>query len=142
MADRDQTSAAFDLSGAFDDVFDFEQELDLLASVTVPRTADAMAEAFEAASERIESAISRATRTGQIDFENLITAMLADLARLGANAVLDQVFSGLTGVVGQAAPIAVHVNVPQGSDGASLVSAQGQIAAALSQAVLSGGRFS
>lgn len=132
---------AFDLSSAFESVFDFEKELENLSGVTVPRTADAMAEAFEQAGGRIEDALSRAARTGQVDFENLVTSILADLARIAANAVFDQVAGGLFGG-GQSAPVSVNITMPEGADAGSIISAQGQIAAALGQAVLSGGRWS
>ena len=40
--------------------------------------------AFEDAGERIEQALARAARTGEVNFENLVSSILADLARLAA----------------------------------------------------------
>ena len=135
-----QTS--FDLSSAFDDMFSFERDLDDLADIAVPRAADAMAEAFEQAGERIEDALERAARTGEVSFENLIATIASDLARLGAGAVIDQIVTGIGGAIGAGPPVSINVTMPEGADAGSLISAQGQIASALSQAVLSGARWS
>lgn len=142
MANDTQSEASFDLSSAFDTVFDFERELDGLTSVSVPKAADAMAEAFEQAGDRIERALSRAAKTGELDFENMATSILADLARIATSAALDQVFSGALGGVMQSAPVSINIAMPEGSDAGGIVAAQGQIAAALSQAVIAGSRWS
>lgn len=131
----------FDLSSTFEDLFDLEREMETLSGVTVPRTADAMADAFEAAGLRIEEALSRAAKTGEINFENLISSVLADLARLGVGAVLDQVIGSIGGGV-SAPPVAVNITMPEGSSADSIFAAQGQIAAAVSQVIASGARWS
>ena len=141
MAER-ESGQVFDLSGALDDLFEFETTLKAVSDVEVPHAADAMALAFEDAGDRIEQALTRAARTGEVNFENLVSSILADLARLAANAVLDQVFLQARGGVAQAAPVAINVTMPEGSDAASLISAQGQIASALGQAIASGSRWS
>lgn len=141
MAEPD-VGQVFDLSEAMDGLNDFEASLKAVSDVEIPRAADAMAVAFEDAGERIEQALSRAARTGELNFENLVSSILADLARLAANAVLDQVFSHAMNGVVQAAPLAINVTMPEGSDPSGIASAQGQIASALGQAIASGARWS
>ena len=131
----------FDLSRAFDDLFDLEREMETFSGVTVPRNAEAMADAFEAAGLRIEEALSKAARTGEINFENLISSVLADLARLGVGAVLDQMIGSIGGGV-SAPPVSVNINVPEGATSDGIFAAQGQIAAAVSQVIASGARGS
>ena len=140
MADENQAEG-FDLSGAFDDLFDLEREMQNLTDVIVPKSADTMAEAFEQAGERIEAALAQAARTGEINFEGLITSVLSDLARLGVGAVLDQVIGGVAGVSG-APPVSVNISMPEGADVDSIFAAQGQIASSLSQLLASGAHWS
>lgn len=142
MANDRETGTVFDVSGAFDSLFDLERELEGFSSLTVPRAADAMAVTFEDAGDRIERALTRAAKSGELDFENLVTSILSDLARIAAGAVMDQMFSGAFGGASQAPPVSINIAMPEGSDAGSLLSAQGQIAAALGQAVLAGGRWS
>lgn len=136
-----EDTQVFDLSGAFDDLFDLEREMETLSGVTVPRNAEAMADTFEAAGLRIEEALSRAARTGEINFENLISSVLADLARLGVGAVLDQVIGSIGGASG-VPPVSVNITMPEGATSDGIFAAQGQIAAAVSQVIASGARWS
>lgn len=142
MVTSPDPEVSFDLSTAFDDIFEFERELDALTGLAVPKAAEAMADAFETASDRIERALSRAAKTGEINFEAMVTNILADLARIAAGAVIEQAISGAFGGGAGTAPVSINIAMPEGSDAGSIVSAQGQIAAALGQAVLSGGRWS
>ena len=89
-----------------------------------------------------QDALQRAARTGEMSFESLISTIASDLARLGAGAVIDQIVTGIGGALGAGPPVSINVTMPEGADAGSLISAQGQIASALSQAVLSGARWS
>ncbi len=142
MNEDTDASASFDLSGAFEDLFDFERELEGFARLTAPKLADDFAGSFEAAGERIEQALVRAAKTGEVNFDALISGVLADMARIGAGAVLDQVFTGLGGLGGGMPPVSVNLTMPEGSDVSSIMAAQGQIASAIGQAVMAGGRWS
>lgn len=139
---NDRDEGGFDLSGTFDQLLEFETRLDDITGITMPQMADAMAGAFEAAGERIETALSRAARTGQLDFEQMVTGILAELARLAAHAVFDQFTSAFSGGAPQNPPVSFNITLPEGGDAGSLLAAQGQIASVLGQAVLSGGRWS
>ena len=135
------TQETFDLSGALAQVVDFEQELDALATLAAPRAAEALAESFELAGDRIEKALSRTAKTGQIDFENMVTAILSDLARLAVSSAVEQTISGMGGGM-SSPPVSVNIAVSESSDASGIIAAQGQIASAIGQAVLSGGRWS
>lgn len=52
------------------------------------QVSSAMAEAFERAGARIETALGRAARSGELDFRRMTDAILQDLARLAAERVL------------------------------------------------------
>ena len=145
MANQGADSPVFDLSGALDDLFDFEREIDALTGVSVPRAADAMASAFEAAGDRIEKALSGAARSGKLDFETLVGGILSDLARLASQGLLDQVSGGRasgSGGSSQGQAVSVSLNLAAGQDARSITAAQGQIASAIARAVQSGGRWS
>lgn len=135
------TQETFDLSGALAQVVDFEQELDALATLAAPRAAEALAESFELAGDRIEKALSRTAKTGQIEFENMVTAILSDLARLAVSSAVEQTISGMGGGM-SSPPVSVNIAVSESSDASGIIAAQGQIASAIGQAVLSGGRWS
>ena len=135
------TQETFDLSGALAQVVDFEQELDALATLAAPRAAEALAESFELAGDRIEKALSRTAKTGQIDFENMVTAILSDLARLAVSSAVEQTISGMGGGM-SSPPVSVNIAVSESTDASGIIAAQGQIASAIGQAVLSGGRWS
>lgn len=138
----DTGGEVFDLSAAFDDVLSLEEGMQTLANVTVPQSADAMALAFEDAGQRIEAALMRAARTGEINFEGMITSILADLARIGVGAALDQVIGAVGQSMGGGAPVSINIAVPEGATADSVFAAQGQIASVLGQAVQSGARWS
>ncbi|MAT34108.1 MAG: hypothetical protein CMK06_03010 [Ponticaulis sp.] len=139
----DETSEPLiDLSSSLDDLFAFERQVTDLSEVGVPQAADAMADAFEQAGLRIEQALSRAARTGELNFESMITSVLADLARIGVGAVMDHAIGSIGSAISGAPPVSINIAVPEGAGADSILSAQGQIAAALSQAVMSGARWS
>jgi hypothetical protein len=143
MVNENSGGQSFDLSGALDDLFDFEREMDVFTGVSIPRAADQMASAFEMAGDRIEQALGRAARSGKLDFEALVTGLLTDLARFGTQGILDQVLAGRgAGASQQAQPVSITMNLASGQDARSLSAAQGQIASVIAQAVQSGRRWS
>ncbi len=60
--------------------------------------AEALSGAFEAAGGRIETALARAARTGETDFRRMTEAILRDMARLAAEAVITGGGRGAGGV--------------------------------------------
>ena len=99
--------------------------------------AEALEQAFGRAGQSIETALSRAARSGELDFKRMAEAVLADLARIAAEAVIAQ--SGL----GQGAGQTVNLNmaVGGGADAGSVIGAAGSIANAVAMAAARGGRF-
>ena len=59
------------------------------------RAAEALETAFERAGSRIEQALGRAARSGEADFSRMTEAILADLARLAAQQVIERPLAGL-----------------------------------------------
>ncbi len=66
------------------------------------REAEALADAYERAAGRIESALERAARSGTLSFSGMVDDILADLARLGTERLLDGV--GLSASPQETAP--------------------------------------
>ncbi|WP_300379337.1 phage tail tape measure C-terminal domain-containing protein [Henriciella sp.] len=98
--------------------------------------AEALEQAFGDAGQSIEAALSRAARSGELDFGNMAQSVLGDLARIAAQAALAQ--AG-TGQAGQA--MTVNLSVGQGADAGTVVGAKSEISKAVAQAVSRGGRF-
>ncbi len=59
------------------------------------QAAEALEAAFERAGSRIEQALGRAARSGEADFSRMTDAILADLARLAAQQVIERPLAGL-----------------------------------------------
>lgn len=98
--------------------------------------ANALERAFAQAGSRIEQSLSRAARSGELDFRGMANAVLADLARIAAEAVIAQ--SGLA-QVGQT--VNLNMSVGPGADAGSVVGAAGSIANAIAGAAARGARF-
>ena len=137
-----QNETAFDLSDAFENVLRLETQLDTLADVSAPETAELMATAFEQAGTRIEEALTRAARTGELSFEALVTNILTDLARIAADSLFEQIFSQLPANNASAQPVSVQLHLPDGRAERGSFTAQGQIASVLGQVMAAGGRWS
>ena len=113
--------------------------------------ADLAAKAFEAAGRRIEAALVKAAKTGELSFHDMAEAILKDLARIAIQQVLTGPLETALGGLGQgggaSAPQspngATHItlNVSGVSDASSFARSQGQISAALARAVSDGQRF-
>lgn len=100
--------------------------------------ADALGAAFEAVGGQIEQALGRAAITGELDFRRMAESVLADLARIAAQALIAQ--SGLgAGSVGQ--NVTLNLAVGAGADAGSVIGARGAIAGAVAAAAARGGRF-
>lgn len=72
--------------------------------------AEALEAAFERAGSRIERALGRAARSGEADFSRMTDAILADLARLAAQQVIERPLAGLIdralgSIAGTATPV-------------------------------------
>lgn len=91
-------------------------------------------EAFAQAGASIESSLSRAARSGQLDFEKMAEAILRDLARIAAQSVFG-------GPSGPAPAVNLNINPASGSDASSLLANRGAIQAALARAASLGGRY-
>lgn len=113
-------------------------------------SAELAARAFERAGERIEKALIKAARTGELSFSDMAESILRDLAKIAAQQLitnpLEQVISGIGGGgQGGGAPVNITMNLSGVSDAAglqrSVTQSQGQIASALARAVNDGSRF-
>lgn len=91
---------------------------------------------FAQAGQRIEQTLGAAARSGELDFKRMADAILSDLARIVAEALVAQ--SGLA-QVGQA--VTLNMSVGAGANASSVVGAAGQIATAVAAAAAKGGRF-
>lgn len=108
--------------------------------------ADSLADAFERAGSSIEAALTRAARTGELSFASMAESILRDLSRLGAerfvSGPIETLLGGLSGSIApkpaSAPQVTVHLNLPAGSDAASLRRSETQIASALARAVRKG----
>ena len=98
--------------------------------------ANALERAFAQSGARIEQSLTRAARSGELDFRRMANAVLADLARIAAEAVITQ--SGLA-QVGQT--VNLNMSVGPGADAGSVVGAAGSIANAIAGAAARGARF-
>ena len=122
---------------------EFEQSLQA-ASDSLSRLVDGpgveaaarLEQAFAQSGARIEQVLSRAARSGELDFRRMAESILADLARIVAESVLAQ--SGL-GQVGQT--VNLNMSVGGGANAQSVIGAAGSIASAVASAAARGARF-
>jgi|GEM_PF-1868212 len=99
--------------------------------------ADALQKAFETAGTGIEQALSRAARSGELDFRQMAEAVLADLARIAAEAVLAR-----SGLAPPAQTLTVNLGMGQARMGPGQGGAvAGELASRLAALVARGGRF-
>ncbi|MEQ8556736.1 MAG: phage tail tape measure C-terminal domain-containing protein [Henriciella sp.] len=95
--------------------------------------AEALEQAFGQAGERIEGALSRAAKSGELDFRAMAQSVLADLARIAAEATLARTGAGRAMTVN----VAMHGH----ADTSSGVGTRAELSKAVAQAVAKGGRF-
>ena len=98
--------------------------------------ARALERAFGQAGERIEQALSQAARSGELNFRSMTEALLADLARIAAEAVIAQ-----TGLARVGQTVNLNMSVGPGADAQSIVGATGAIATSIAAAAARGGRY-
>ena len=119
--------------------------LDSFANGPARDAADALAEAFEQAGERIAGSLERAAQSGELSFSNLADSVLSDLARIAVNelitAPLQGAVSALTSSItgsasAKSAPVTVNLNLPATSGKtAAPPASSAQIASQVAQAV-------
>jgi len=124
----------------FDDALSRASEaLDRLASGPGQAAADALEAAFARAGARIEESLAQAARSGELDFNRMAEAILADLLRLATQTALG---AGGIGTGNGAPTLNLTLSGGAGRDAArSVLASQGAISAALARAVTAGGRF-
>lgn len=98
--------------------------------------ATALEQAFERTGQSIERALSQAAQSGEVDFRQMAESLLADLARIAAEAVIAQ--SSLS-QVGQT--VNLNMSLGQGADAQSIVGAAGTITSLIAAATARGARY-
>lgn len=125
------------------------QAADAIAALdtdSVFRSADEIAEAFEAAGARIARSLEDAAKSGELSFNSLADSILKDLARLAIGelieapltALIDGLTKSLAGSGGGGTT--VNMNISGASDQSGFRRSEGQIAATLARAVSFGQR--
>ena len=97
------------------------------------QAADALADAFGQAGERISVSLGEAARSGELDFRKMADAVLRDIARVAAEALI------LRGTPGSS--VSASFNFAPGTDERGALGNSGAIAALLARMVQGGGRF-
>ncbi|MEO1303353.1 MAG: phage tail tape measure C-terminal domain-containing protein [Pseudomonadota bacterium] len=98
--------------------------------------ASALETAFGDAGVSIERALSQAAQSGEVNFRRMAESLIADLARIAAEAVIAQ--TGLSRV-GQT--VNLNMSLGQGADAQSVIGATGVIATSIAAAAARGGRY-
>ena len=134
-----------------DDFEDSARALQALAEGSAVNAADDLARAFEAAGDRISSALERAARSGEFSFNDLASSVAQDLTRLAFDEITGPITNALTGALGGALGglsggssnrnTTVNLNVSGMNNTQGLQRSQGQISAAVARAVASGQRY-
>lgn len=96
--------------------------------------ATTLEQAFGEAGQSIEAALTRAARTGELDFSRMAQSVLADLARIVAEAALARPAAGQAGHA-----FTFNMSVP--GQPAAMPAARAEIAKAVAKAAAIGGRF-
>ena len=111
-------------------------------------SADEMAKAFEAAGDRISTALERAARTGEFSFSQMAESVARDLARLAVEELITAPLEGLinsvsSSLMGQAtgsqkSSVNVTMNVEGVSNPTDFKKSNTQLAAGLTRAISQG----
>lgn len=107
--------------------------LEGLASGPGQQAADALAEAFGRAGTEISGALGQAARSGELDFQRMADAILRDISRAAAEALILRDAPG--------ASISANFNFAPGTDERAALGQSGALAALLTRLVQGGGRF-
>lgn len=116
--------------------------------------ADQTAKLFEAAGDRIASALDDAARSGELSFNSLAESVARDLARLAVSELISSPLQGALGSIGNAflggsvqgggqakPPVTVNMTVSGVTDAGSFSRSQNQISSTLARAVSAGQRY-
>ena len=119
--------------------------------------ADQTAKLFEAAGERIASALDGAARSGELSFNALAESVARDLARLAISELITSPLQGVLGAAGNSLggqiaaswggggqtkpPVTVNMTVSGVTDASSFSRSQNQISSTLARAVSAGQRY-
>ena len=124
---------------------DAAEALDDFASGPGADAANALADVFEQAGERIANSLERAAQSGELSFNSLAESVLSDLARIAVNelitaplqAGLSSLTSSIAGTaLGKSSPVTVNLNMAQPAGKSAGPQASGaQIASQVAQAV-------
>ena len=124
---------------------DAADALDSFASGAGADAANALADVFEQAGERIAGSLERAAQSGELSFNALAESVLNDLARIAVNELITAplqagvaaLSSSIAGTAsGKSSPVTVNLNMAQPSGKTAGPQASGaQIAAQVAQAV-------
>ena len=132
-----------------DDFDDSARALQSFADGPAFDVADDLARAFEAAGDRISTALERAARSGEFSFNDLASSVAQDLTSLAVDqfitgpitSALTGALGGLTGGGSNTRNTTVNLNVAGMSGSQGVQQSQGQISAAIARAVASGQRY-
>ena len=121
------------------------QALDNFTNGPGAEAANALADVFEQAGERIAGSLERAAASGELSFNSLAESVLSDLARIAVTelitAPLQGAVSALTSSVagtasGKSSPVTVNLNVPQtAGKSAGPQASSAQMASQIAQAI-------
>jgi ribose 5-phosphate isomerase RpiB len=121
------------MTNGMTDLSEAARALEALANGPASAAADALATAFDAAGERISASLGEAARSGELDFKRMADAVLREIARVAAEAVVSR---GQTG-----SGLSAHFNFTPGTDERAALAQGGALAALLARLVQGGGRF-
>ncbi len=80
------------------------EALTRLANGPAQQAADAMSQAFDRAGQSIETALTRAARSGEFSFASMVDAILRDLSRLATERFVTQPIEGLVDQLASSLP--------------------------------------
>ncbi len=117
--------------------------------------ADNTAKLFEAAGERIATALEKAAQSGELSFNSLAESVARDLARLAISELItsplqnavsafgSQLIGGIGGGSGGGGkpPVTVNMNISGVTNSAGFTRSQNQISSTLARAVSAGQRY-
>ncbi len=104
-----------------------------LANGPARQAADALAQAFGEAGERISLSLGQAAKSGELDFQKMAESILRDIARVAAEALILRQTPGNS--------VSANFNFAPGTDEGAAMGQSGPVAAFLARLVQGGGRF-
>jgi hypothetical protein len=104
-----------------------------LSAGPAKEAADTLARAFDDAGDRIAGSLGQAARSGELDFRRMSDAILRDIARVAAEALILRQAPGNS--------LSANFNFAPGTDDRGVMQESGAIAGLLARLVQGGGRF-